>query len=82
MRLIDALYYALSSPRGIAVKTKSFARTRARLYALRADLDDEALSILSFKEGPNGELWIVRPGNCPAEAHLGDDSQTEQQAAL
>lgn len=84
MRLIDALYYALMSPHGIVLRTTDFAKARAQLYTLRAELGDESLSILSFREGPNGELWIVRQGRGPApspQADLSLGTENEHKAA-
>jgi len=78
MRPLDALYYALQSKHGIVLRTNNIARARAYLYRLRVELADESLSILSFREGPNGELWIVR--NSAAEPHPENDQQIDSEA--
>ena len=59
--LIDLLYQALNSEKGICVETDDPNRLRQKLYAERKK--DEALACLSFvtsRTQPDSQLWIVK----------------------
>lgn len=59
--LIDILYTALRSPRGIIVRTSDPNKLRQRLYKERKT--DPDLEVLSFNTSPfdaEGELWIIK----------------------
>lgn len=59
--LLELLYRAYNSPKGIAVTTTSPERLRQKLYAVRkADKDLSCLSFTLSPHDPAGELWIVR----------------------
>jgi hypothetical protein len=59
--LLELLYRALRSEHGVAVKCiPSPLVVRQKLYAVRRAQNDPALSPLSFVEGPNDQLWIVK----------------------
>lgn len=60
------LYQALHSDIGIVVRcSPSFALVRQKLYAVRRELNDPALANLSFVEGPDDELWILKTKETP-----------------
>lgn len=60
--MLEFLYSALASPRGVVLKTTDVERARQRLYAARAEANDEALAALALVPSPTSsdELWIVR----------------------
>lgn len=62
--MLEILYAALASPKGVVVKTNDVERLRAKLYAARREEHDEALNSLGFTPSPTSEdeLWIVKKG--------------------
>lgn len=61
--MLEILYQALASARGIVVKTNDVERLRAKLYALRRETGDPALKPIALVPSPTApeeELWIVR----------------------
>lgn len=59
--LLELLYRAYNSPKGIAVTTNSPERLRQKLYAARkVDPDLASLSFTISPFNPTGELWIVK----------------------
>lgn len=62
--LLEFLYDALRSPRGVIVETPDgVERLRQKLYALRKQTADPALDVLAFIPSPiapETELWIVK----------------------
>lgn len=56
-------YAALSSRRGIIIRTDDPTFARQKLYAIRKGLNDpdlDNISILTSPERPDTELWIVK----------------------
>jgi len=60
--VIEFLYQALLSERGIVIETDSVEWLRAKLYASRRQTHDEDLMQLSLVPSPTNvnQLWIVR----------------------
>lgn len=62
--LLELLYQALHSKRGIKLSTQNPALTRQELYALRKREANPALDCLEIAENPfdPSELWLVKRG--------------------
>ena len=60
--MLDHLYAALHSPRGIIIQTEDAEKLRQRYYAIRRETLDPDLDRLSFIISPTdpSQLWIVR----------------------
>lgn len=59
--LLDLLYRALASERGIVVETSDPERLRQKLYAERKkDPDLAQLSINISRTQPENQIWIVK----------------------
>jgi len=59
--LIEHLYRALNSERGVVIETDNPERLRARLYVERKkDPDLSCLSVNISRTNPSTEIWIVR----------------------
>jgi hypothetical protein len=61
--MLEFLYKALASPRGIVLRTSDVERARQKLYAARREACDEALNALGLTPSPSApetELWIVK----------------------
>lgn len=59
MTATEALYAALRAEHGIALRCEDLVRVRQQLYAARKALADPALDALSFRQAPDGTLWIT-----------------------
>lgn len=58
--LIQLLYQALASPRGLVLQTSNFTLARQRFYQARAKAGEPAFAKLQFRQGPDEQLWIIR----------------------
>lgn len=67
--VIELLYQALLTPRGLIIETDDVAFLQQKFYAARRSLPDvEELKQLSFVPSPTNtqHLWIVRNGETKA----------------
>jgi len=61
LNLLDLLYQALNSPRGLIVTTTNVDALRQKLYRVRKEDPDLAcLSLTTSRTSPESELWIVK----------------------
>lgn len=60
--MIELLYSALHSPKGIKVRSSDRLFLRQKLYEARQELSDDELKNLAFAESPSDpeHLWIVK----------------------
>lgn len=60
--MLEFLYKALRSDKGVVIRTDNFDLTRAQLYKARSEAADKDLDCLSFVQSPtdSSEIWIVR----------------------
>lgn len=60
--MLEYLYQALASERGIKLEVSDPERARQRLYAARREAMDTALDVLSVVQSPTdpSHLWIIK----------------------
>lgn len=63
--MINYLYQALTSPRGICLRTSDGDFARQKLYEARREAADPQLAALAICISPSDkdEVWIVRKGS-------------------
>jgi hypothetical protein len=60
--MLEYLYQALRSARGIVLRTSDRERLRQKLYAARRDAGDTDLDVIALVPSPTSEeeLWLVK----------------------
>lgn len=59
------LHQALASPFGVALETTDPLKAKAHLYKARAEARQPALQCLQIRQGPEGEIWLVKGPGAP-----------------
>jgi len=63
--MLEFMYQALRSARGIVLRTTDRDKLRQKLYAARRDAGDADLDAIALVPSPTSEeeLWLVKKGN-------------------